>query len=71
LARYEADFGGFAATPRHDLINTAALTASWRATRRWTLEVGLTREWTQTRIPATAGRSYERWVGRGGWVSVW
>ncbi len=71
LARYEADFGGFATTPRHDLINTAALTAGWRATRRWTLEVGLTREWTQTRIPATAGRSYERWVGRGGWVSTW
>ena len=65
------NFSGFAATPRNDQIFSAAVALGEEITRAVHLDASLTREWTQTRIPATAGRAYERWLASLGATRSW
>ena len=72
--RFNAQHGNFAGlctTPRNDSIFSAAIALGEQVTRAVRLETGLTREWSQTRIPTTAGRAWTRWLGSLGAARTW
>ena len=68
---FKGNFAGFTATPRNDTIFTASAALGERLTSALRLEAGLTREWSQTRVPATAGRAYTRWLATFGATWTW
>ena len=65
------NFAGFAATPRNDSIFSTAVAVGEQLTRTVRLDASLTREWSQSRIAATTGRAYERWLGSVGVARTW
>ena len=65
------NFAGLTANPRNDSIFSAAVALGEQVTRAVRLEAGLTREWSQSRLPATAGRAYTRWLGSLGAARTW
>lgn len=66
-----ANFAGFAASPRNEIIFNAGVSIGGQLASRTRLDAGLSREWAQTRIPNTPGRAYERWLASVGVARTW